>query len=531
MKARTLFVALLVSLLSSSLVYSQETHKGDRTEGVSANKALADIVGSRVECQEGSADIYPCSGVDLMSFISVQTLNGGVGGAVSTNDIWGWEDPGTGVEYALVGMNSGTSFVDVSDPTNPQVIGHLPLHAGAFASSWRDVKVYNNHAFIVADNSGNHGMQVFDLTQLANVQNPPVEFEETAHYDRFASAHNIVINEETGFAYVVGIGSGGTTCGGGLHMINIQDPTQPAFEGCFADNTTGRRGTGYSHDAQCVIYRGPDTEHVNKEICFGSNETALSIADVSDKANPERISVAEYPSVAYAHQGWLTEDHRYFYLDDELDEPGTFANTRTIIFDLEDLDDPVVANTYFAETRTRDHNQYVVGDYLFQSNYTSGLRILDISDRVNPQEVALFDVLPSDQSYNFNGSWSNYPFFESGNIIATSIDEGLFVVQPANPLLTSSEEELPVRTILDAPYPNPFQSQTQFTVQVEESGHLEIEVFDLLGRKVGVLFSGTVQGGSPQQVVFDRGNLPTGEYIIRARGDGISIARTVTIVK
>ena len=530
MNKRILAAAFLIVCSSSSLVFGQETLRKQRSSDALVNKTVSDVTGTRQNCVQGTAGVYPCQGVDLMAFLSVQSLTGGFSTSSATNDIWGWEDPETGIEYALIGMTGGTSFVDISDPVLPQVIGFLPLHSTT-PSVWRDIKVYDNHAFIVADNAGDHGMQVFDLSQLGTAQNTPVLFEETAHYDQFASAHNIVINEESGFAYVVGIGSGGTTCGGGLHMINIQNPTQPAFEGCFADVTTGRRGTGYSHDAQCVMYQGPDADYQGREICIGSNETALSIADVTDKNNPVRVSVGEYPSVAYAHQGWLSEDHRYFYLDDELDEPGLFSNTRTIIFDLEDLDDPIVANEYLASTMSRDHNQYVLGDFLFQSNYTSGLRILDISDRENPQEIAFFDVLPDDGSSQFNGSWSNYPFFSSGNIVATSIDEGFFVLQPSSPGITSTEEELPARAVLDAPYPNPFQEQTQFTIQTELGGHVDIEVYDVLGRKVDVVFSGTIPAGTPYQVVFERGNLPTGEYIIRARGEGISVARRVTAVK
>lgn len=530
MNTRSLIAAILITLATPSLIWGQETYKKDRSSDRQASKVLSDITGSRQSCVQGSADIYPCLDIDLMSFLSMQSVTAGLSSASATNDIWGWEDPETGVEYAIVGTTAGTSFIDVSDPVAPQVIGFLPLHSST-PSVWRDIKVYQDHAFVVADNAGDHGMQVFDLSQLGAVESPPVMFEETAHYDQFASAHNIVINEETGFAYVVGIGSGGNTCGGGLHMVNIQTPTEPSFEGCFMDTTTGRRGTGYSHDAQCVVYQGPDADYQGREICIGSNETALSIADVTDKNNPVRISVGEYPSVSYAHQGWLTEDHRYFYLDDELDEPGSFTNTRTIIFDLEDLDDPVVANQYFATTTSRDHNQYVLGNFLFQSNYTSGLRILDISDPVNPQEIAFFDVLPNDASTAFNGSWSNYPFFRSGNIVATSIDEGFFVLKPSVVGITSTEREIPTRASLEAPFPNPFQSQTQFSVQVEQGGHVDIEVYDVLGRKVDAIFSGTLPAGAPQQIVFERGNLPAGEYIIRVRGEGISIARRVTIVK
>ena len=92
------------------------------------------------------------------------------------------------------------------------------------------------------------------------------------------------------------------TCGGGLHMIDIRDPENPQFVGCFSDPSTGIQKTGY---ARCAVRRctGPDAEHRGREICFNSNETALSIADVTDKQNPMALAVAEYPNVGYTHQG------------------------------------------------------------------------------------------------------------------------------------------------------------------------------------------------------------------------------------
>ncbi len=271
---------------------------------------FASITSGQVDCEEGSAEAFGCDDLDLLSFLSVADLGGRRG--VEVNDVWGWTDPDSGREYALVGRYDGVSFVDVSDPLSPRYLGDLPMTAGTTADAWRDIKVYRDHAFVVADGAGAHGMQIFDLTKLRDVGSDPVVFEEDAHYSGFASAHNIVINEETGFAYAVGANMGGETCGGGLHMINIQDPRAPLFVGCFQDMGTGRQGTGYSHDAQCVVYHGPDMEHQGREICFAANETALSIADVTDKTNPVSLSTATYPNVAYAHQGWIDEDHRYF---------------------------------------------------------------------------------------------------------------------------------------------------------------------------------------------------------------------------
>ena len=392
------------------------------------------VAGAKVDCTGGEAASFDCGEVDLLSFMPVQAVGGARG--VQVNDVWGWTDPDTGREYALVGRYDGTAFVDVTDPVNPVFLGDLTLHQGARGNVWRDIKVYKNHAFIVSDGAGPHGMQVFDLTQLRDVRNPPARFTETAHYDGIGSSHNVAINEETGFAYAVGVNAGGETCGGGLHMIDIQEPTRPTFAGCFADPNTGNQGTGYSHDAMCIVYNGPDEAHRGKEICFGANENAISIADVTDKANPVALSSATYPTVSYSHQGWITEDHRYFFLDDEGDEiAGTAERTRTLIFDVADLDDPIMVKEHFGTTSASDHNLYIKANLMYQSNYVAGLRVLDISDPENPVEVGYFDTVAGENAPGFDGSWSNYPFFASGTIIVTSGREGLFVLRKSDRLI------------------------------------------------------------------------------------------------
>ena len=397
----------------------------------SGTDALSALTGSERPCTDGDVEGFDCKNVDMLAFLPIDKIGGGRG--VQVNDIWGWTDPQTDREYALVGRVDGTSFVDVTNPTNPVFLGDLPKHEGSQGSVWRDIKVYENHAYIVADNAGDHGMQVFDLTQLRDVDpsEASVSFEATTHYDRVNSAHNMVINTDTGYGYIVGAGGGGETCGGGLHMVNIQSPAQPEFVGCFADKGTGRTGTGYTHDAQCVIYNGPDTEHQGKEICFGANETAVSIADVSNKDTPTSISTASYPDHAYVHQGWLTEDHRYFYLNDELDEiRGMTDKTRTLIWDVSDLDDPQLVDEFLLSEPSTDHNMYIKNNVMYQSNYVSGLRLVDVSNPTQPKEVGHFDTVPwGDNGAGFGGTWSNYPFFESGTIVMTSMSEGLFILK------------------------------------------------------------------------------------------------------
>jgi len=404
------------------IIKRQETGWTTLTTLINNVKSHESITGHEIQCNDGFVSRWPCSNVDMTAFLPLPEMGGKRG--TRLNDIWGWTDPVTSHEYALVGRNDGTSFIDITNPENPHYVGDLPMTTGSVANVWRDVKVYADHAYVVADGAGQHGVQVFDLTQLRDVEDSPITFEETSIYTGIASAHNIVINEETGFGFVVGANSGGETCGGGLHMLDLRQPAAPSFAGCFADPNTGRGKTGYSHDAQCVIYSGPDVQYSGREICLGSNETALSIADVTDKEYPVAISVASYPKVAYTHQGWLTEDHRFFYMNDEGDEPqGLVEGTRTLVWDVSDLDDPILVNEYIASTTDTDHNLYIKGDLMYQSNYGAGLRILDISNRATPVEIGFFEPGPG------STSWSNYPYFKSGTLIVTSGTEGLFVLK------------------------------------------------------------------------------------------------------
>ena len=374
------------------------------------------------DCENGFAGPYPCENVHLVSFLSRVDVGAG---DYRVNDLWGWEDPATGRRYVLLGREDATAFVDITDPEQPVYVGHLPRTQRARASVWRDVKVYDNHAFIVADGAGEHGMQVFDLTLLRGLDgSSPVTFSEKARYEGFGSAHNIVINEETGFAYAVGSSRG--QCDAGLHMIDIRHPARPQFAGCHRDLRTRR---GYTHDAQCVVYAGPDVAHQGKEVCFSSNEDSISIADVTDKTLVRPLGVASYPNSGYVHQGWLTEDQRYFFQNDELDERGFNTPTRTLIWDVTDLDDPQLAAEFEPGTNSIDHNLYVEGNRVFQANYTAGLQVLDITDPEDPFRVGFFDTTPSDDGVTFNGTWSVYPWFSDGTIALSSRSEGLYLLR------------------------------------------------------------------------------------------------------
>jgi choice-of-anchor B domain-containing protein len=379
------------------------------------NAQVAQALGAldAAACSNGMAGPYPCRDIDLQAVLPHAEIGGGSG-----NDIWGWTDPQTGREYALVGRSSGTAFVDISDPRQPIYLGNLPTRTTD--STWRGIKVFADHAFIVSE-ATNHGMQIFDLRQLRAVPAPPVTFAETAHYGGFGSTHTLALNTRTGFAYAVGT----RTCEGGLHVVDVREPAAPVAAGCFSLD-------GYTHETQCVLYAGPDEAYRDREICFNSNEDTLTIVDVTDKHAQRQLARVGYGGSSYTHQGWLTEDQRFLLVNDEGDERTFGHPTRTWIWDVSDLDVPALAGNYDGPTAAIDHNLYIRGHLVYESNYRSGLRVIDAT-RIGSGELAevgFFDIYPQDDSPAFNGAWTSYPFFPSGNVIVNGIEQGLFVLRP-----------------------------------------------------------------------------------------------------
>ncbi|WEW57004.1 hypothetical protein PRK78_002463 [Emydomyces testavorans] len=390
------------------------------------------------KCVNGKAGVYSCDNVDMYGFLPHQQL----GSATREgNDVWGWTSP-DGREFGAVGQTDGTAFVEVMKDGSLQYRGRLPTQTTNIV--WRDMKVINGYVYIGAE-SPNHGLQVFDMRKLLNVTTPVV-FDKTrdltAHYAGFGSSHNVVSNEDTNMIYVVGT-SRDSACQGGLYMLDVSDPKKPQTPGCANQD-------GYVHDAQCVIYTGPDKEFFHREICFNYNEDTLTIMDVTDKRNPTIVSKTPYVGASYTHQGWLTDPvtMEYLLLDDELDErqgAGMALNghTTTYIFDIKSLKAPKYTGLYQSPVKSIDHNQYVLDGLTYQANYGSGLRIVDISSvRSDPtgkqfKQTGFFDCHPEDDArggeVEFSGSWSVYPYFKSGYILLNSIERGIFSLKYTGP--------------------------------------------------------------------------------------------------
>ena len=344
--------------------------------------------------------------ITLQSWLSLDDL----GGADTGNDCWGYTSP-SGREYGIIGDSDGTSFVEVTDPAAPNIVGKIT----GPNSLWRDVKVFQHHAYIVSE--GGDGIQVVNMS---NIDLGLVTHVATITSGGTSATHNVAINTDSGYLYRSGGGDNGLR----IYDLNAS-LTNPPYVGSWI--------TKYVHDVQIVTYP-PGSQYEGREIAFccagfnsGWTETGLSIVDVTDKDNIFVVAEMQHSNNNYSHQGWLTDDYQYFYLNDELDEQYTGTTTTTRIIDVSNLSNPFQAGTCSTGSSSIDHNLYIRGDLMFQANYRSGLRIFDISNRLAPEQIAWFDTYPTDDAAQFNGIWSNYPYFPSGTVIGSDLERGLFV--------------------------------------------------------------------------------------------------------
>jgi choice-of-anchor B domain-containing protein len=373
------------------------------------------VAAGQAPCVDGMVlGTYPCESVELLAHLPNNQFDG-----LMSSDVWGWTDPLDGSEYVLLCKRTALWFIDVSLPMSPIVLGSMPTAGSGAGSNWRDVKVIGNKAYVVSEIPLS-GLQVFDLTRLRDITNPPEILLHDAQAGGFSNAHNVAVHDASQTLYVCGASNHP-----GLVIYQHHDDDLPELLGVYDES-------GYIHDAQIVTYQGPDSEHVGKTLAFSANGDFIAISDVGDPTDVVLMATAAHDSIGYVHQGWLSTDQKYFFVGDETDEIlGLVGHTRTLIFDVQDLDSPYFLGSWSQETTASDHNMYSRGPWLYQSNYKAGFRILNTSGAAELafEEMAYFDSDPAAGGPGFEGSWSNFPYFESGTIAVADMQAGLFLIR------------------------------------------------------------------------------------------------------
>lgn len=382
-------------------------------------------------------------------------------------DVWGYVDPATQKEYAIVGAFGAIEIIDVSDPYNPQQVA--ALNVPGF-----DIKVWQNYLYLVTGGPGVNQGIILDIT---NPENPLTA-------GTFNSAHNIFISED---GYLVAEFPG-------LLIYNLNpDPLNPEL--------VWSSGTADGHDAAVIGNRVYDFH--------GYSGTNIYQYATGSSFTMDLLGSILSPEITYHHSGWPTEDGRYLFICDEL---ASHPSADITVWDISDLSDPIKVGEYADPTATI-HNIYVIGNYAYTSYYTAGLRIFDISEPENIKIAAHYDTSP-DSGEGFSGAFGVYVFSPNGNIFVSD-QTGLFIFKFDSLVTGIYENEIQINGFeLYQNYPNPFNPTTKISFVIGQSSLVTLRIYDILGNEIATLLNEEKPAGT-YEITSDAGELASGIYFYK----------------
>jgi choice-of-anchor B domain-containing protein len=382
-------------------------------------------------CTAGKAAGFNCNAIDLVSHIALGSFSSKPNAA---NDIWGHVDLNTGTEYAIIGLVNGTAVMNLSDPANPVEVGTVT----GSRTTWRDIKVYQwfdasvsrwkANAYVTSEGSDN--IQIIDLSQLPN------SISKLATDKVEGSAHNVYISnlDYTTNTALTGLTPqlhivGQNSAGGAFKSYSLINPAKLSV----SFSHSGATRADYTHDVSSMVVDDARAQaSCQTQICtvlMDFNETSMRLWNITTPASSKTLSDVTYANAEYVHSGWWSEDKRYVFVHDELDEQRAGLNTTLRVFNVDDLGAPDLVKVWSGPTKAIDHNGFVRGNRYYMSNYQRGVTILDISQADDPKEVGYFDTFPASDSNAFNGVWGVYPYLPSGLVLASDINSGLYILR------------------------------------------------------------------------------------------------------
>jgi len=304
--------------------------------------------------------------------------------SVGYNDCWGYTAP-DGREYALLGVANGTSIVDITDAPTLNEIAFIPSNS----SSWKDIKTYRNYAYAVNESGG--GLQIIDLSNL------PISATLAGTYSGFTTSHNIYIDTANAILYAEGASAQP------VRAISLADPLNPVQLSTFGIEC---------HD----IYARNNIAYVSE-----GSSGSIGVYDLTTPGTPALVKRFPIPNPGYVHNAWLSDDGNYLMTTEET------TNKTIKMWDISDINNPVIVSNYLAGPGFLAHNTHIKGRYAYISHYTDGLRIVDVSDPNNTFEEGYYDTWLGTPG-GFDGAWGAFPFFASGKVLISDISTGLYVV-------------------------------------------------------------------------------------------------------
>jgi len=302
----------------------------------------------------------------------------------SYGGIWGYTDSVSGLEYALLCSRSqGLSIIDINS-SPPIEVGFVSQ--GVYGVGTQEVRTYSHYAVVCMDGISSGIIDLTDVTNPQVISTIP------------NGQHTLQVYKD----YALFAGGGSPI---GLEIFDISDPENPTFVSSYDPY--------YYHD---YAIRNDTLA------AFAIYGQGIDILDISNIAFPDLIGHFNYPGSG-SHNGVFSDDGCYLFVGDEIGQ-----GKWTRVFDVSDLDSIAYVSDIIVDPNAIVHNCELKGNHLFIAHYIHGLRIWNVSDPPEPYEVAFYDTHPQ-PSTGYAGAWGVYPYFASGKIVVSDMQNGLFVFE------------------------------------------------------------------------------------------------------
>lgn len=423
------------------------------------------------------------------------------------NDIWGYVD-GSGKEYAILGTIVGTYFINITDPANPQVVSFFKGKDTIGVN--RDFKTYSHYAYGVCD-QGNSSLQIFDLQNLPN--------SVTKIYD----SDSLSVRCHTLFIEHDRIYMCSNTTKQGYHsmdVLSLADPENPTYLSTL------------SHPQFFTVHAA----YVRKDTAFLScGNEGMFVYNYADVNNPVLMQTfTSYPEQGYNHSSWTSDDGKTLIFADERHGRGIK------VYDISNLDNPVLKSIFrsnllnssdsLGDTGSIPHNPYMIGNKAIISYYHDGVQVFDLSDTRHPVRNGYFDTDPLNTNYSgYGGAWGVYPFLPSHHIIASDLQNGLFVLDGNNQFILGEKALAKENSFEHSLYPNPAKDEFYFSVNIRKEGPVNCKVYDISGESVLTFTEFLPTGVSDLHI--DCTKLSSGAYFINSYSDTFNFTIKFILVK